>query len=85
LFRAVENRVPLVRSTNTGVTCIVGSDGIVLAGPLPSFQAGHLNVQLSLPALRPLTVYNQCGDWLIAFFASLLVLVLLGELRRSRP
>ncbi len=69
LFRAVENRVYLVRSTNSGVTAVVDPTGQTVAGPLPYFTEGHLNVSVPLPKTRTLTAYNLYGDWLVAVFA----------------
>jgi apolipoprotein N-acyltransferase len=83
IYRAVENRVPLVRSTNSGVSGVIDAKGRLVAGPLPSFQAGHLAVTLDLPSQRPMTLYNQYGDWLIAFFTALLVLILALATRRD--
>jgi len=73
LFRAVENRVPLVRSSNSGVTSVIDPFGRVVAGPLPSFVDAHLVVAVPVEAHRVLTPYTLFGDWLILVFAGLLV------------
>lgn len=82
LFRAVENRVWLVRSSTSGVTSVIDPTGRVTAGPLPTFQDGHLNVQLPLSSIRTLTPYTQTGDWLVAFFGLLVMGALVSDLRR---
>jgi apolipoprotein N-acyltransferase len=62
VFRAVETRRPLVRCTNTGVTCVVDEHGFVRAR-LEPFTAGVQNVELALPAVRgPPTFYTRRGD-----------------------
>ena len=58
-FRAIENRVYLVRVTNTGLTSIIDPLGHELT-PLPTDQAAHV-VQTIQP-LRLSTVYTRFGD-----------------------
>jgi apolipoprotein N-acyltransferase len=83
LFRSVENRVYLVRSTNSGITSVIDPWGRIAAGPLPTFQAGHLIFDLPLARNRVLTPYTLFGDWLVAFFALVLVGDLVWTLRRK--
>ena len=83
LFRSVENRVWLVRSTNGGVTSVIDPTGRVAAGPLPVFQDGHLVFDLPLPKTKTLTPYSLFGDWLVALFA-IAVTVGLGWTARRR-
>lgn len=83
LFRAVENRVSLVRSSNSGVTSVINPLGQVVAGPLPSFQDAHLVVKVPLPAHRVLTAYTLYGDWLVAVFALGLLTYLVLQRRRG--
>lgn len=73
LFRAVENRVYLVRSSNSGVTIVVDPTGQTFKGPLPYFEDGHLNVSVPLPKTRVMTPYNLFGDWLVAVFAAIVL------------
>jgi apolipoprotein N-acyltransferase len=62
VFRAVENRRAVVRSTNAGMTNIIDPNGRILAS-LPPFTEGHLTgaVPVRTGALTP---YTQWGDWL---------------------
>lgn len=82
-FRAVENRVYLVRVTNTGLTSIIDALGRQQAS-LPIYQRATLvdNVQLlTLP-----TLYTRFGDW-FAWLCSLTALVMplvYRQLRRTR-
>jgi apolipoprotein N-acyltransferase len=85
VFRAVENRVPLVRCANTGVSAIISADGdtaqvLEQNGALTDI-AGLL--QGSIPVdmhLRP-TLYTRCGD---SLFVGLAVLYLLAYLAKDK-
>lgn len=60
-FRAIELRRTLVRSTNSGVTCVIGADGRSIL-ELPQFSAS--SVVVDVPVIRaPLTLYARHGDW----------------------
>lgn len=70
-FRSIENRVPWVRSTNTGISIMVDADGSALS------QASENNVITSDSArvYIPLksSVYSHLGDW----FTKLLIIAVL--------
>ncbi len=69
VFRAVENRVPLVRSTASGQTCFVDPDGRVTAMAPPS-EPAYLAGRIPLVSDYSPTLYTRWGDvWGIAFFA----------------
>jgi len=76
-FRAIENRRVLVRSTNGGVSGVVGPWGEVW-GRMPFFQQAWRVVQVPVFKERTLTPYTRYGDWfpmvLIAFLLIVLVL-----------
>ncbi|WP_306533231.1 apolipoprotein N-acyltransferase [Geobacter sp.] len=59
VFRAVENRVPLVRAANTGITSIIDSKGHI-RGMTPLFQEAVLNGEVRLG--EGVTFYNRHGD-----------------------
>lgn len=61
LFRAVENRRPLVRATASGLTAHVDPWGR-LRGSLPYYEEAYLTVRLEIPELPP-TFYTRHGDW----------------------
>ena len=58
-LRAVENRVPVLRAANTGVSAVVRPDGSIEAAT-PLFEATYRVVELSWPATE--TVYTRYGD-----------------------
>ena len=68
LFRTIENRRPLVRDANTGVTCIIDAQGRILhslrnADGTP-FLEGVLFGTVQVPRDGPVTFYTRYGDWL---------------------
>ncbi len=70
-FRAVENRVPLVRAANTGISALIEPDGrIRWQSPLDE-PVWHVD-DIAWPAVR--TVYTRFGD----LFAHLCALASLG-------
>ncbi len=65
VFRAVENRRSVVRSTNGGITCIIDPNGRIVS-KLPAFVADYLVG--SVPVVRNVTTpYTRWGDWLGPF------------------
>jgi apolipoprotein N-acyltransferase len=74
-FRAVENRRVLVRSTNGGVSGVIGPKGEV-SGRMPFFESTWRTVEVPIYRERGFTMYTRYGDW----FAWLLLAVLLATL-----
>jgi apolipoprotein N-acyltransferase len=66
-FRAIENRRVLIRSTNSGVTCIVDAKGRVLK-KLPLFTPDHLLADVPVMKENFFTFYTLCGDYLPIIF-----------------
>ena len=80
-LRAVENRVPLVRVANTGISAVIDSDGrIRWQGPLEE-AIQHVD-EISWPGVR--TFYTRFGD-VFAWGCALVTIVALavGATRRS--
>ena len=70
-FRAIENRVPLVRSVNTGITAWVDSSGRIRA-ELPAEETASL---LAAPRLdRGWTVFGAIGQLIPAIMSMVLLL-----------
>jgi apolipoprotein N-acyltransferase len=74
VFRAVENRRSLVRSTASGQTCAVDPNGKILAMAAP-FEAVYLNTEV--PVLNHTTLYTKLGDFTGFFFSAAAAAVLL--------
>lgn len=84
VFRAVENRIPLVRCANNGLTCWVDAHGVMHNVYFPEtrdiYGAGFKVVDIPLPdpgERRPLTFYTRHGDW-FGWLCAILALVLAG-------
>lgn len=67
VFRAVENGVPVVRCTNTGVTCWIDRHGIrrqtLGEGAKGVYGPGYLICEIPLGQQRETTLYREKGDW----------------------
>jgi apolipoprotein N-acyltransferase len=62
-FRALENRLPLVRATNTGITAVIDSTGKIVQTLTP-FRSSFLLVNVELE--KGISFYSQHGNvWLI--------------------
>lgn len=61
VFRAIENRVPLARAVNTGISALIDGNGRVIAA-LPKITEGVLSV--TVPLDNRLALYSEWGDWL---------------------
>jgi apolipoprotein N-acyltransferase len=80
-FRAVENRVYLVRVTNTGLTSIIDAVGREQAA-LPIFQADTL--VHTIQPLRLLSLYTRFGDWFAQLCSTVALLLPLSSRLRRR-
>ena len=84
-YRAIEQGLPIVRSTPTGVSAVIDPQGRILPGK--NLGLGHEGViDARLPAPAPPTPYSRLGD---GPFAALLLLSagawFAGRRRRPRP
>ena len=83
VFRAVENRVPVVRSTNTGFSCFISSTGAILSRVQDKgreiFVTGHQTQDLFLR--RRLSFYTRFGD---VFMAVVFLLCFLAYREKNR-
>ena len=74
VFRSIENRRSMVRSTSSGQTCAVDPNGRVTA-MADAFEETWINV--TVPLLKEKTLYTLYGDFLGHFFAAAAVILLL--------
>jgi apolipoprotein N-acyltransferase len=80
VFRAVENRVYVVRCANTGISCFIDPYGRIVGRVKDEnnqdvFVRGFLT-ETVIP-MESRTVYTRCGDWLvwISFGVSLIAII----------
>jgi len=79
VFRAVENKRSMVRSTSSGQTCAVDPSGRVTA-EAAAFKETWLNVKA--PLVKEVSLYTRFGDYAGIFFsASAVILLLYGALK----
>lgn len=80
-LRAIEEGIPVVRSTPTGISAVIDADGNLLHR-LPFRKAGYIETRLPPP--HPPTLFARCGNILslgFAFFLGALGIAL-GRFRR---
>jgi apolipoprotein N-acyltransferase len=87
-FRAIEARKTLVRSTNGGVSCVVGPYGETSA-VLPLFKAASEFVQVPVYREASPTFYIRWGDWFpraaLLLTAALTLILIMQAAPRRRP
>ena len=79
VLRAVENRRPLIRCTNTGVTCLITSEGRIDQRLEPHRQ-GFTVHPVSIRE-RTLTFYTRRGDWMAGISCAGILLAMVGRWR----
>lgn len=82
-YRAIEQGLPMIRSTPTGVSAVIDAQGRVLPGArLGLGQFGVIDARL--PSPLPPTLYSRFGDW--SFLALLGISAVAWQAgRRRRP
>jgi len=63
-FRAIESRVPIIRSTNTGISMVIDTMGR-MAPTTPVYAEASFIHEVSMPENPPNTIYVKFGDWFI--------------------
>jgi len=61
VFRCIENRVPLARAVNTGISALIDGNGRIIDS-LPKLREGVLSVTVPLDDRSSL--YSSWGDWM---------------------
>jgi len=80
VFRAIENRKPVVRAANTGISGFIDSNGKILV------QSGLFDRQVLTHTLKTdsaMTFYTRFGD-LFSFFCVVVSIILLGNIVSRR-
>ncbi len=81
VFRTVENRLAMVRSTNTGVSAFIDPVGRVVA---QTSLDGAETLDWRVPMMQGRTVYQLLGDWPVWIsVAAWLVMVIAAAVRRK--
>ncbi|MBX7244271.1 MAG: hypothetical protein K1X53_02160 [Candidatus Sumerlaeaceae bacterium] len=84
VFRAIETRLPVVRSANTGISAIVGPDGVILdQAPFDEFAMLHRELRVA-PPNPSLTLYSRFGNWFSGSCLAMLAVVLVFQIRDFR-
>ena len=60
-MRAIEEGLPVIRATPTGISAVIAADGTVLA-TVPADRAG--SIMLPIPPALPPTLFSRFGNWL---------------------
>ena len=85
VFRAIENRVPLARAANTGISALIDGDGRIRQ-TFEKCKEGVLTVKVLLD--DRVSLYSAWGDWLpgacLAAMAGLVVAGLIRSFRERR-
>lgn len=82
-IRAIENRRTLVRSTNSGVSCVIDAKGELLY-EMPQFEAAAITVDIPVYTTAQPTLYTVYGDWFARLCALLLAFRVIIDYVRFR-
>jgi apolipoprotein N-acyltransferase len=82
VFRAVESRRPVIRSTTTGISAVIGPDGSIVSS-LGEGERGILRAEVPLTD-EGLTLYTRIGD-AFAILCALALAAGLGAAWRRPP
>ena len=80
-MRAIEEGLPVIRATPTGISAVIAADGRLLA-TVPPGVAGRID--LPLPPAHPPTLFARVGNLAAAIVAALLALAAVAIRRRAR-
>lgn len=80
-MRAIEEGLPIIRATPTGISALIGADGTLL-GTVPHETAGA--IELPIPPALPPTLFARIGNIMAALVAALLFAIAIAIRRRRR-
>ncbi|MBB5710069.1 apolipoprotein N-acyltransferase [Sphingomonas xinjiangensis] len=79
-LRAIEEGLPVLRSTPTGISAVIDARGKVL-GSVPASQQGA--IEMPLPRPLPPTLFSRVGNWMVLLVAGVLLLLAVAIRRRA--
>jgi apolipoprotein N-acyltransferase len=74
VLRSIEHRIPMVRSTNTGLSGLIDPAGRLEIISQP-FEPAYKVIEVAVPTEIPPTPYTRFGDW-FSWFSLLLILAI---------
>jgi apolipoprotein N-acyltransferase len=80
-LRAIEEGLPIIRATPTGISAVIAADGRLL-GSLPLHKAGV--IELPMPQARAPTLFSRLGNWMALLIATAMLLLTVAFRRASR-
>jgi apolipoprotein N-acyltransferase len=80
-LRAIEEGLPILRSTPTGISAVIDADGRVVAS-VPMHRAGA--AEAFVPRALPPTLFARLGNWMAGITAALLLILAIAIRRRAR-
>jgi apolipoprotein N-acyltransferase len=92
VFRAVENRLAIVRSVNTGISCLIDTLGRInngfLAGDLPKIALERTACQGwfvdNVPIDKRTTIFSITGQWLDFCCAVCFILIIVAAFKKPK-
>ncbi|WP_159761249.1 apolipoprotein N-acyltransferase [Sphingomonas sp. 8AM] len=80
-LRAIEEGLPVIRDTPTGISAVIAANGAVLAA-VPRDVSGAIVVPI--PPAHVATLFSRLGNWMALLVGTVLTLVAFALRRRSR-
>jgi len=80
-LRAIEEGIPILRATPTGISAVIDADGRLLA-TVPSRKAGA--IELPMPEAHPPTLFARLGNWMALLVAAAMLLAAVAIRRAAR-
>lgn len=80
-LRAIEEGLPILRSTPTGISAVIDANGVLVAA-IGLHQAGAIDVPM--PVAHPPTLFARTGNWMVPIVAAILVAAAVALRRRRR-
>lgn len=80
-LRAIEEGLPIIRSTPTGISAVIYPDGSIRQS-IPLHRAGA--VETSIPAALPPTLFSRLGNWLALIVSAILLICAIAIRRLAR-